>query len=72
MQYVRKEYLNLNCMFDCLFVYVLTQNTTGANKRKFSQIGPAVPEEIGHIQTNTQTSCCYIIREKIQSYLLKT
>ena len=29
----------------------------GANKKKFSQIGPAVPEEIGR----KQTSCCYII-----------
>ena len=29
----------------------------GANKKKFSQIGPAVLEEIGH----KQTSCCYII-----------
>ena len=36
----------------------------GANKKKFSQIGPAVPEEIGRKHTNThaskQTSCCYI------------
>ena len=33
----------------------------GAYKKKFSQIGPAVPEEIGHKHTRTQTSCCYMI-----------
>ena len=36
----------------------------GAKKKNFSQIGPAVPEEIGrkHTQkTNKQTSSCYII-----------
>ena len=32
----------------------------GANKKKFSQIGQAVPEEIGNIQASKQTSCCYI------------
>ena len=32
----------------------------GANKKKFSQIVPAVPEEIGHKHTYKQTSCCYI------------
>ena len=36
----------------------------GANKKKFSKIGQAVPEEIGHkhtnTQTRTQTSCCFI------------
>jgi len=42
-----------------------SRDQDGANKKKFSQIGTAVPEEIGrkhtHKQTNTQTSCCYII-----------
>ena len=41
-----------------------SRDQDGANKKKFSQIGPAVPEEIGHKHTNTQaskqTSCCYI------------
>ena len=37
-----------------------SRDQDGANKKKFSQIGPAVPEEIGHKQTRTQTSCCYI------------
>ena len=27
----------------------------GANKKKFSQIGPAVPEELGNIQTHTDS-----------------
>ena len=33
----------------------------GANKKRISQIGPAVPEEIGNIHTYTQTLCCYIM-----------
>ena len=33
-----------------------TPGQDGANKKKFSQIGPAVPEEIGHEQTNKQTN----------------
>ena len=33
---------------------------TELTKKKFSQIGPAVPEEIEDKETNTQTSCCYI------------
>ena len=37
-----------------------SRDQDGANKKKFSQIGPAVPEEIGRKQTDTQTSCCYI------------
>ena len=37
-----------------------SRDQDGANKKKFSQIGPAVPEEIGRKQANTQTSCCYI------------
>ena len=37
-----------------------SRDQDGANKKKFSQIGPAVPEEIGRKQTNKQTSCCYI------------
>ena len=37
-----------------------SRDQDGANKKKFSQIGPAVPEEIGHKQTRKQTSCCYI------------
>ena len=32
-----------------------------ANYKKFSQIGPAVLEEIGRNHTHKQTSCCYII-----------
>ena len=40
-----------------------SRDQDGANKKKFSQIGPAVPEEIGHKQASKQTSCCYI-REK--------
>ena len=42
-----------------------SRDQDGANKKKFSQIGPAVLEEIGrkhtHIHTNTQTSFCYIL-----------
>ena len=38
-----------------------SRDQDGANKKKFSQIGPAVPEEIGHKHTNKQTSCCFII-----------
>ena len=30
-----------------------SRDQDGANKKKFSQIGPAVPEEIGHEQTRT-------------------
>ena len=37
-----------------------SRDQDGANKKKFSQIGPAVPEEIGNKQTRKQTSCCYI------------
>ena len=33
-----------------------------ANKKKFSQIGTAVPEEIGNIQASKQTSCCFSIK----------
>ena len=36
----------------------------GANKKN-SQIGLAVPEEIGYTHTHKQTSCCYIIEIKI-------
>ena len=32
-----------------------SRDQDGANKKKFSQIGPAVPEEIGHKQANKQT-----------------
>ena len=46
-----------------------SRDQDGANKKKFSQIGPAVPEEIGHKQTRTQTSCCYI-REIVTLNLL--
>ena len=53
-----------------------SRDQDGANKKKFSQIGPAVPEEIGRKQTNTQTSCCYIIEIataylKCTKYILK-
>jgi len=37
-----------------------SRDQDGAKKKKFSQIGPAVPEEIGNIQASKQTSCCYI------------
>ena len=33
-----------------------SRDQDGANKKKFSQIGPAVPEEIGHKHTNTQAN----------------
>ena len=35
-----------------LFGLKTTPYQDGANKEKFSQIGPAIPEEIGHKQTN--------------------
>ena len=46
-----------------------SRDQDGANKKKFSQIGPAVPEEIGNKQTNTQTSCCYIREISKHRYL---
>ena len=33
-----------------------SRDQDGANKKKFSQIGPAVPEEIGNRQTNKHTN----------------
>ena len=33
-----------------------SRDQDGANKKKFSQIGPAVPEEIGRKQTNTHAN----------------
>ena len=43
----------------------------GANKKRFSQIGPAVPKEIGHKHTCKQTSCCYIIEIYQTQFFLK-
>ena len=37
-----------------------SRDQDGANKKKFSQIGPVVLEEIGRNHTHKQTSCCYI------------
>ena len=33
-----------------------SRDQDGANKKKFSQIGPAVPEEIGHKQAYTHAN----------------
>ena len=38
----------------------------GANKKKFSQIGLAIPQEVTSTHAHTQTSCCFSI-EIIQS-----
>ena len=39
-----------------------SRDQDGADKKKISQIGPAVLEEIGNIGTNIGTSYCYIRR----------
>ena len=44
-----------------------SRDQDGANKKKFSQIGPAVPELLSHTQTNTQRS--YYFRTRITSPL---
>ena len=36
-----------------------SRDQDGANKKKFSQIGPAVPEEIGHRQTDRHRVAIY-------------
>ena len=44
-----------------LFCLKSFRDQDGANKKKFSRIGPKVPEEIGNIQASKQTSCCFSI-----------
>ena len=44
-----------------------SRDQDGANKKKFSQIGPAVQEEIGHIHTNIVL--LYIEDYRIYKYL---
>ena len=43
-----------------------TPDQDGADKKKFSQIGPAIPQEVTSTHAHTQTSCCFSI-EIIQS-----
>ena len=38
---------------------------TGANKKKFSQIGPAVPQEIGHKHTSKHTNIVLLYNREV-------
>ena len=46
-----------------------SRDQDGANKKKFSQIGPAVPEEIGRKQTNTHANIVLLYKRDVQKYI---